>query len=146
MSHKQGNSSSLPASNVGARYVIPAQYRPISTEERKLINERYDQIWHDIRASAVGFGFAEPNRPTMSVSPEDREQIFEDLWNQGSGFRFLFGGFSDLATDEAANWEAAKFIHRKIDDIVKDKAKADVLKSKDWFARRPLTDDHYYER
>lgn len=24
--------------------------------------------------------------------------------------------------------------------------KAEVLRSKDWFARRPLTDDHYYER
>ncbi|KAK4499523.1 hypothetical protein PRZ48_010039 [Zasmidium cellare] len=129
-----------------AQYVIPARYRPVSTEERKLINERYDQIWHDVFASAVGFGFAEPNRPTLSISPEDREQIFEDLWNQGSGFRFLFGGFSDLVVDEAANKEAINFIHRKIHEIVKDKAKADVLTSNDWFARCPLTDDHYYER
>lgn len=129
-----------------AQYVLPAAYRPVSTEERSLINERYEKIWHDVFASAVGFGFAEPNRPTLAVSPEDREIIFQDLWDQGSGFRFLFGGFSDLASDEAANKEAIKFIHRKIKEIVKDPQKANVLTSNDWFARRPLTDDNYYAR
>ncbi|MBE7182215.1 MAG: NAD(P)/FAD-dependent oxidoreductase, partial [Terriglobus roseus] len=48
--------------------------------------------------------------------------------------------------DEAANKEAIKFIHKKIREIVKDPQKADVLTSTDWFARRPLTDDKYYER
>jgi cyclohexanone monooxygenase len=129
-----------------AQYVLPAAYRPVSAEERTLVNERYEQIWHDVFASSVGFGFPEPNRPTLSVSPEDRETIFQDLWDQGSGFRFLFGGFSDLATDEAANKEAIKFIHKKIKEIVKDPEKADVLTSTDWFARRPLTDDKYYDR
>jgi cyclohexanone monooxygenase len=129
-----------------AQYVIPAGYREVSAEERKLINERYEQIWHDVFTSAVAFGFPEPNRPTLSVSPQDREQIFEDLWAQGSGFRFLFGGFSDIATNEDANKEAIKFIHNKIKDIVKDPQKVDVLTSSDWFARRPLTDDKYYSR
>ena len=82
----------------------------------------------------------------MSVSPEEREAIFEELWKKGSGFRFLFGGFNDLTFDEAANKEAIKFIHRKINETVKDPRKAKVLTSSDWFARRPLTDDRYYER
>ncbi|KAF2415676.1 cyclohexanone monooxygenase, variant 1 [Tothia fuscella] len=127
-----------------AQYVLPASYRSVSEEERKLVNQRYDRIWNDVFASAVGFGFPEPNRPTLSVSPEDREKIFQDLWDQGSGFRFLFGGFSDIATNEAANKEAIKFIHKKIREIVKDPQKAEVLTSSDWFARRPLTDDRYY--
>jgi cation diffusion facilitator CzcD-associated flavoprotein CzcO len=91
-------------------------------------------------------GFVEPNRPTLSVSPEDRERIFEGLWKQGSGFRFMFGGFNDIVTDEAANKEAIGFIHKKIRGIVKDKRKIEVLTSSDWFARRPLTDDNYYSR
>ncbi|MBE7181240.1 MAG: NAD(P)/FAD-dependent oxidoreductase, partial [Terriglobus roseus] len=78
-----------------AQYVLPASYRPISTEERSYINARYGKIWNEVFTSAVGMGFAEPNRPTFSVSPEDRETIFQDLWDQGSGFRFMFGGFSD---------------------------------------------------
>jgi cation diffusion facilitator CzcD-associated flavoprotein CzcO len=129
-----------------AQYVIPAALRTVSAEERKLTNERYDKIWHQVFTSTLGMGFVEPARPTFSVSPEDRETIFQDLWDEGSGFRFLFGGFSDLVTDEAANKEAIKFIHRKIREIVKNSQKAEVLTSTDWFARRPLTDDSYYHR
>ncbi|KXS95037.1 hypothetical protein AC578_141 [Pseudocercospora eumusae] len=129
-----------------AQYVLPAQYRRITPAEREVINSKYERLWHEVFTSAVGFGFPEPNRPTLSLSPEDREQIFQDLWNEGSGFRFLFGGFSDLAVDEAANKEAIKFIHGKIKEIVKDEEKVKVLTSNDLFARRPLTDDFYYER
>ncbi|RMD42280.1 hypothetical protein DV735_g2823, partial [Chaetothyriales sp. CBS 134920] len=129
-----------------AQYVLPAAYKPVSPEERKLINERYDKIWNQVFTSGTGFGFAEPGRPTFSLSPEDRETVFQDLWEAGSGFRFLFGGFSDLLTNEDANKEAIKFIHKKIKETVKDEQKAAVLTSSDWFARRPLTDDLYYER
>ncbi|KAF2021451.1 cyclohexanone monooxygenase, variant 1 [Aaosphaeria arxii CBS 175.79] len=128
------------------QYVLPAALRPVSPEERKAINENYDKLWHSVFASSLGFGFPEPNRPVFSVSAKDREHIFQDLWDEGSGFRFMFGGFSDLATDEAANKEAINFIHRKIKEIVKDPETAEVLLSKDWFARRPLTDDKYYYR
>ncbi|KAK7184554.1 hypothetical protein DPSP01_009043 [Paraphaeosphaeria sporulosa] len=129
-----------------AQYVIPSRFRAVTPEERKGINERYDKIWEDVFLSNTAFGFVEPGRPTLSLSPEDREIVFERLWREGNGFHFLFGGFSDLATNEAANKEAIKFIHRKIKETVQDPQKAEVLTSSDWFARRPLTDDHYYER
>ncbi|KAJ4303674.1 hypothetical protein N0V90_002575 [Kalmusia sp. IMI 367209] len=129
-----------------AQYVIPSRYRAITPEERESINERYDKIWEDVFLSNTAFGFIEPGRPTLSLAPEDREIVFERLWKEGNGFNFLFGGFSDLATDENANKEAIKFIHRKIKETVKDPKTAEILTSSDWFARRPLTDDHYYER
>jgi len=129
-----------------AQYVIPSRYRELSSKEREQINEQYDKIWETVFTSATAFGFIEPNRPAMSLSPGDREAIFERLWQEGNGFRFLFGGFSDLGIDEAANKEAMNFIMRKMKETVKDPQKADALTSTDWFARRPLTDDHYYER
>lgn len=129
-----------------AQYVLPAALRTVDAAERRSINARYDEIWREVFTSAFGFGFHEPARPVFSVSAKDREAIFQSLWDQGSGFRFLFGGFSDIAVDEAANKEAIKFIHRKIQEIVKHGQKAEVLTSSDWFARRPLTDDSYYER
>ena len=129
-----------------AQYVLPASLRPVDESERKSINARYDDIWRNVFTSTSGMGFVEPARPAFSVSAVDREAIFQDLWDQGSGFRFLFGGFSDLAVDEAANKEATKFINKKIKETVKDPQKAEVLTSSDWFARRPLTDDYYYKR
>ena len=129
-----------------AQYVLPTALRPVDASERRSINARYDEIWRNVFTSTSGFGFPEPARPVFSVSAADREAIFQSLWNQGSGFRFLFGGFSDLLTDEAANKEAIKFINNKVKEIVKDPQKVEVLSSSDWFARRPLTDDKYYER
>ena len=129
-----------------AQYVLPAALRPVDASERRSINARYDDIWREVVTSAFGAGILEPARTVFSVSATDREAIFQSLWNQGNGFRFLFGGFSDLLIDEAANKEAIKFIHNKIQKIVKDPQKVEVLSSSDWFARRPLTDDKYYER
>lgn len=129
-----------------AQYVLPANLRTVSPEERKVVNDQYDYIWNQVFTSSFGFGFPEPARTTFSVSPEDRETVFQDLWKQGSGFRFLSGGFSDLAINADANREAIKFIHRKIREIVKDQKTAEILSSTDFFARRPLTDDKYYYR
>ena len=70
--------------------------------------------------SSGGFGYDETKRKVSEVSPEERDRVFEELWNIGSGFRFLFGGFSDLTTDEASNQAAIDFIHNKIRKIVKD--------------------------
>ena len=129
-----------------AQYVLPAALRQVDESERQSINARYDEIWKQVFTSTAGFGFPEPARPVFSVSAADRESIFQKLWDEGNGFRFLFGGFSDLLVDEAANREAIKFIHKKIREIVKDPRKVEVLSSSDWFARRPLTDDFYYKR
>lgn len=126
--------------------MLPAEYREISTSERDAINKRYHRIWHEVFASAVGFGTPEPNRSVFGVPAEDREAIFQDLWKEGSGFRFMFAGFSDIVTNEEADKVAIDFIHKKIKEIVKDSQKAKVLTSSDYFARRPLTDDKYCDR
>lgn len=83
------NASSLTHFIRHAQYVLPAQYRPVSTEERNNIKAKYDQIWEEVFNSAVGFGFSEPPTKTLEVSAEERERVFQELWDAGSGFRFL---------------------------------------------------------
>src|SRR6185436_20165591 len=68
-----------------------------------------------------------------------------EAWDEGGGFRFMFETFNDIATDEAANEEAAKFIRRKIAEIVKDPETARKLTPHDLYARRPLCDTGYFE-
>ena len=82
---------------------------------------------------------------TFSVSAEERERIFEAAWQNGGGFRFMFETFCDIATDEAANEEAASFIRRKIAEIVKDPETRRKLMPTDLHARRPLCDSGYYD-
>jgi cation diffusion facilitator CzcD-associated flavoprotein CzcO len=127
------------------QYSVPSGQGPVSEEYRNWINDNYDSIYEDVWSSRNGFGIPEVTRPTMSVSADERREIFQDCWNKGNGFRFMFSGFGDLTTNVEANQEACKFIRAKIDEIVKDPAKADALKPTELYARRPLCDTGYYD-
>ncbi|KIW71915.1 hypothetical protein PV04_00142 [Phialophora macrospora] len=127
------------------QYSVPSGQGPVTREYRDWVNKNYDAIYENVWKSKTGFGVPELDRPTMSVGPEERRKIFEQLWNQGNGFRFMFSGFGDLTTNVQANQEACKFIHSKIDEIVRDPRKAQALKPTELYARRPLCDTGYYQ-
>jgi cation diffusion facilitator CzcD-associated flavoprotein CzcO len=53
--------------------------------------------------------------------------------------------FSDIATDPAANEAAAEFIRSKVAEIVKDPETARKLMPYGYYARRPISNEDYYE-
>lgn len=129
------------------QYSVPSGDRPVDPAYRQWVNENYDTIMAQVKASAFGLGFDESKVPFKSVtSAEEREAIWESLWRQGNGFRFMFGGFCDVATDREANEAAADFIRRKISEIVRDPEKARKLQPHDVHARRPLCDSGYFQQ
>ncbi|OTA94950.1 hypothetical protein M434DRAFT_394167 [Hypoxylon sp. CO27-5] len=127
------------------QYSVPAGNAPISSQQRAWINIHYDELINQIWESMAGFGFIENPRPTMSVSAEEREYIFEMLWQYGSGMHFMMGGFGDFVIDPVANEEVCKFIRKKISQIVKDPEKARNLMPTEFYARRPVCDSGYYD-
>jgi cyclohexanone monooxygenase len=127
------------------QYSVPAGDRAMSPHEVSAIKRDYDSIWDQVRNSVVAFGFEESTVPAMSVSEEERQRVFQENWDIGGGFRFMFGTFCDIATDPAANEAAASFIRSKIAEIVEDPEKARILTPTDLYARRPLCANHYYE-
>ena len=128
------------------QYSVPSGDGPVDPQYREGINNRYDEIWDQVRSSVVAFGFTESTTKTFDVSAEERERIYQDAWDKGNGFRFMFYTFCDITYDEAANEEACKFIRKKIAEIVKDPEKARKLTPKDFYARRPLCDSGYYQQ
>ncbi|PTQ74352.1 NAD(P)/FAD-dependent oxidoreductase [Pseudomonas sp. GV071] len=127
-----------------AQYTVPVGNGPVGREYVAHIKKNYDEIWKEVRSSRLAFGFEESNIPTMSVSPQERKQIFQHAWDTGGGFRFMFQTFNDIATDEQANLEAQNFVRGKIAEIVKDPETARKLMPKDLYAKRPLCDSGYY--
>ncbi|OJD21428.1 hypothetical protein ACJ73_07230 [Blastomyces percursus] len=97
-----------------------------------------------VQDSLLGCGFEESTRAHESVPEAEREAIFERLWEHGNGFHFMFGGFSDIVTNPAANEAACT--RKKIREIVRDPEKARILIPTDRYARRPLCDSGYYEQ
>ncbi|MBT9571616.1 MAG: NAD(P)/FAD-dependent oxidoreductase, partial [Pseudomonas umsongensis] len=103
-----------------------------------------DKIWEQVKNSVVAFGFEESTVPAMSLSDEERQAVFQKAWKDGGGFRFMFGTFCDIATDERANKAAQDFIRTKIAEIVKDPETARKLTPRELYAKRPLCDSGYY--
>jgi cation diffusion facilitator CzcD-associated flavoprotein CzcO len=127
------------------QYSVPAGNRLLTGQEQQAHRDNFDANWDQVRNSSVAMGFVESTVPTFSVSPEERERIYQRAWQEGGGFRFMFDTFSDIATDPDANEEAAKFIRRKIAETVKDPETRRKLTPTDLYARRPLCDSGFYE-
>lgn len=117
------------------QYSVPSGDGPVISEYRQYVNENYEAVMAQVKNPAVGFGFVKSTTPFDLVPPEKREQVFEELWSKGNGFRFMFGGFSDITTNPEANKAACQFIRKKIAQVVKDPEKAPKLSPNEWYAR-----------
>ncbi|ODM14405.1 hypothetical protein SI65_10140 [Aspergillus cristatus] len=127
------------------QYALPSNDRPITPAYRTWANKHYDQIWAQIKTSFVGFGYVESDRLYFSVDPHRREQLLEDLWSNGNGLRFMVEHFCNITTNADANDAVCDFIRRKTYQIVNDPEKARKLIPNERFARRPISNDGYYE-
>jgi cyclohexanone monooxygenase len=126
-------------------YVLPGRNHPLDDAERQAIKRNYASIWDRIRNHVFAMPIASPNRLFDSVSPEQRQRIFEAGWETG-GFRYIFETFDDLLVNEKANEAAAEFIRNKIRAIVKDPETAELLCPKyPLLAKRPPLGNFYYE-
>ncbi|MEJ2867725.1 NAD(P)/FAD-dependent oxidoreductase [Actinomycetospora sp. OC33-EN08] len=127
------------------QYCVPSGNGPVDQAEVDRTKEDFGSIWEQVRSSKVAFGFEESDVEAMSVSEEERQRVFQENWDKGNGFRFMFGTFSDIATDPDANAAAAAFIRSKIAEIVDDPETARKLTPTDLYAKRPLCNEGYYE-
>ncbi|WP_017615658.1 flavin-containing monooxygenase [Nocardiopsis salina] len=127
------------------QYTVPAGNRELTAAERRSHRENFEDNWEQVRNSSVAMGFEESAVPTFSVSAEERERVFRRAWDEGGGFRFMFETFSDIATDPAANEEAAAFIRRRIAEVVEDPEVRRKLTPTGVYAHRPLCDSGFYE-
>ena len=127
------------------QYCVPSGNGPVDQAEVDRTKEDFDAIWDQVRSSVVAFGFEESGVEAMSVSEEERRRVFQENWDKGNGFRFMFGTFCDIATDPDANAAAAAFIREKIAEVVDDPETARKLTPHDLYAKRPLCNEGYYE-
>jgi cyclohexanone monooxygenase len=115
--------------------------------------EAYEHQWKadyahrraDARETRNGI-LANPNDfSALSVSPEERQRIYEERWAAG-GVAFM-ASFNDLITNQEANDTAADFVRSKIRETVRDPKTAELLAPKDHpiGTKRICVDTHYYE-
>ena len=128
-----------------AQWVVPLGIGPFPQDARDRI--RQDPIGFRDWALDTGtvFGFVEGTTSALAIPPDEREARYEKAWKKGNGFSFMLETFSDITVSPEANKTATDFIKAKIDAVVKDPKIAAMLTPTDYYARRPLAADGYYD-
>jgi len=127
------------------QYVVPARNGPIPEKIRQWMSTSYDSFHKWVMDSATVFGVDESQTPAMSLVEDDRNLVYERAWDEGGGFAFMLGTFGDLTVSAEANKTATDFIRSKIMETVDDSQVARKLCPTDYYAKRPLCADGYYE-
>ena len=127
------------------QWCVPLGVGPFPAETRERIMKDPDDYVREQLDTGTVFGFVESTTPALSVSDEERQRVYEAAWQKGNGFEFMLGTFSDLVVSAEANDTATAFIRDKIHSIVNDPKTADLLTPTDYYAKRPLATDGYYE-
>ena len=126
-------------------YCVPARNGKVDPDVWKQRKASYDTIKENIRKSYFGFELDFIPKSAVEATPEEREDTFNRMWDEG-GFRFWLGNYQDMFFVKEANELCGDFIKRKIHSIVKDPKTAALLTPNYAYGtkRQPL-DTNYYE-
>jgi len=70
-----------------------------------------------MHANPEGFPFDTHTRSALEATPEEREALYQELWQRG-GFGFFLDLYNDIAIHEEANQALADFVRAKIRGVV----------------------------
>ncbi|MFJ9710335.1 flavin-containing monooxygenase [Streptomyces sp. NPDC101234] len=129
-----------------ADWVTPLNNRPITDEEQASLKADFERIRDTLNTSPSGFLHAMNPVSGSEVSPEDRQEFYEKIWNS-PGFTKLTEHYRDMTYNPEINAEWCAFMAGKIRSTVKDPVTAEHLVPKDggYGARRPPFGTGYFE-
>ena len=127
-------------------WCAPLHNSPIDDETQKEIKASYPEIFQKCRDSYANFMHKFDPRSALEVSEEEREDLFEKLY-QEPGFGIWLANFHDIFTDRKANELITEFIRKKIRARVHNPELAEKLTPKfyGFGMRRVPMETNYYE-
>ena len=129
-----------------ANYCAPLRNGPIDDETQLEIKTNYPEIFRACNETAGSFMHEFDPRSAMDVSPEERLEQYERLW-QKSGFAKWLSNFRDVMLPGEANEDYAEFVRNKIRERVHDPVVAEMLVPKDhtFGSKRVPCETGYYD-
>lgn len=95
-------------------------------EDERKKNGEYATIFKTLRHTTSGFAYELILDRAADKSPEERRQIYEQLWNAG-GLRYQLGNFKELFTDQVLNDEIYAFWAEKTRARIHSERDKDLL-------------------
>ena len=126
-------------------YIVETTNDPVTDEQMQHLRENYDAIFEKAARHPFGVAMEPAKYSALEVTPEERERIFMEKWNEG-GFHFANECFTDLATNPEASELAAEFIRGRIRATVDDPEVAELLSPRSYTfnGKRVPTGHNYY--
>jgi cation diffusion facilitator CzcD-associated flavoprotein CzcO len=81
---------------------LPMFQRPLSELEQRTNKSTYRRMFAHCRKTASGLGYDTQPGSVLDLSHEEREELWEELWNRG-GFNFNQANYRDFLVDSKAN-------------------------------------------
>jgi cyclohexanone monooxygenase len=128
-------------------FSLPARNAPLDPERERQHKSRYAERRRLAYETPFGVsGYPPPTRAALQESPEERDRNYARKWAEGGTIGMLTS-YTDLLTSVEANATAAEFVRRKIREIVRDPAVAELLCPRDHpiGSKRLCLDTGYYE-
>jgi len=126
------------------QYSLPARNRPLPSQDLAKYRNNWD-AFRDSMFRRGGWPFEVMRRDAADYRPEERQAIYEALWEEG-GLHLAINSFITVLMDEAVNEEVSEFVRAKIRDVVKDPETARKLMPDYYFAtKRLILDNGYFE-
>lgn len=145
---------------------LPMRQGKLSREEQDKNKKHYEDVYKHRMTTFAGFQYDFVQRNTFDDSPEEREKLFEGLWDRG-GFEFWLATYKDMLFDEKvsslldsgrwgiitnnmkANREAYDFWAKKTRARISDPKKRDILAPVEplhfFGTKRPSLEQNFYE-
>ena len=129
-----------------ANFCAPLRNSPIDDDEQREIKASYPEIFKKCMETAGSFVHEFDLRSAMEVSPEERLEQYERLWDK-PGFGKWLSNFHDIMVPGEANEDYAEFFRNKIRERVNDPVIAEMLVPKDHMfgSKRLPCESGYYE-
>jgi len=109
-----------------AQYAIPMRNPKLTDTDRAAYRARYPEIKKRVHTTFGGFDHDFDRRAYRDLTPEQRTNVLEEIWADGS-LSFWHGSFRELFFDEEINEEISEFVRDKIRARVNDPEVAEKL-------------------
>ena len=130
-------------------YAIPMAQRSLTSEEQVVAKRDYPETFRRRNAPPGSFHDMErDNRSALSVSEEERLEVFEDRWAKG-GFHFWVGTFRDTLSNLESNRLSYDFWRDKVRARIHDESLHESLAPTDppypFGTKRPSLEQNFYD-
>ncbi|MBI2766386.1 MAG: NAD(P)/FAD-dependent oxidoreductase [Chloroflexi bacterium] len=126
-------------------FSLPANNERLTPDKVREYKENFAELKRLARESPAGIAIEVNEQSALEAAPEEREQAFEQGWNQG-GFHLL-QAYADLLATTEANETVAEFVRGKVRKVVQNPEVAETLAPKDHplGTKRICIDTYYFE-